>query len=613
MKKKRIGILLCAAMTISMLSGCGDSAPEQTGGDSARAESGESSAEEESASGSSQESTAQAEGKSSLWLLGDQDSATLSMVIPVGVTDKEPTDMWFFKYYEEMTGVHMDVTGILAADWGDKKTIMMASGEYPGIIWSGGWSTKEMTEYSQNGTFLDLTDYIQYMPNYKREMDKMEGSWRYVTSPDGGMYSLAAVNPANYDSLMRMWINRKWLDNVEMDAPETVDELYQVLKAFKEKDADGDGDTANEIPLCGYFGTNGTNVRTTMLNAFGFDTKGELDFNVGLESWNGNQVVYMPLTERYKEYLAYMKKLMEEGLMDQDMFSQDQAQFQAKAAEGRGGVLGAGSFLDTTAEGDYEAYERLIPKYDESSEKVVAHADSVRYGSVVITDKCEDPVLAAKWIDMFYTPENAFNFQSGPIIIEHADGTVESRTEGISENPNVGCHVQVDENGKYLAVSFPGVDIPELNPDKLGAWDWLCLEHPANAMFNSTIGEYYFYGQLFEGFPGNVEEEIAYEFSRYENEEADFSNRSIGYTRGSDVRESAPYWRSGYPTVYPSVEQQEWLDEHKKILEDYVLQMEAKFITGAADLDKEYDAYIQELKNKGAEEYQKIYVELYNK
>ena len=42
-------------------------------------------------------------------------------------------------------------------------------------------------------------------------------------------------------------------------------------------------------------------------------------------------------------------------------------------------------------------------------------AASIGVGSAVITDACDDPELAAKWIDIFYTPENAFNILYGPI------------------------------------------------------------------------------------------------------------------------------------------------------------------------------------------------------
>lgn len=48
-----------------------------------------------------------------------------------------------------------------------------------------------------------------------------------------------------------MSINKQWLDNLKLEVPATTDELYTVLKAFKEQDANGNGDSKDEIPMMG--------------------------------------------------------------------------------------------------------------------------------------------------------------------------------------------------------------------------------------------------------------------------------------------------------------------------------------------------------------------------
>ena len=45
------------------------------------------------------------------------------------------------------------------------------------------------------------------------------------------------------------WINKRWMDNLGLQEPKSLDELYEVLKAFKEEDANGNGDPNDEIPL----------------------------------------------------------------------------------------------------------------------------------------------------------------------------------------------------------------------------------------------------------------------------------------------------------------------------------------------------------------------------
>lgn len=46
-----------------------------------------------------------------------------------------------------------------------------------------------------------------------------------------------------------VYLNKTWLDNLGLTYPETVEELYTVLKAFKEQDANGNGDPNDEIPI----------------------------------------------------------------------------------------------------------------------------------------------------------------------------------------------------------------------------------------------------------------------------------------------------------------------------------------------------------------------------
>ena len=46
------------------------------------------------------------------------------------------------------------------------------------------------------------------------------------------------------------FFSEEWMKNVGVDkAPETTDELYDMLVAFKEQDANGNGDPSDEIPF----------------------------------------------------------------------------------------------------------------------------------------------------------------------------------------------------------------------------------------------------------------------------------------------------------------------------------------------------------------------------
>lgn len=70
-----------------------------------------------------------------------------------------------------------------------------------------------------------------------------------VTNPDGHIYTLPGKKPLRPKGCDTPFINKAWLDRLGLEIPTTVDEWYEVLKAFKEQDANGNGDPNDEIPL----------------------------------------------------------------------------------------------------------------------------------------------------------------------------------------------------------------------------------------------------------------------------------------------------------------------------------------------------------------------------
>lgn len=66
------------------------------------------------------------------------------------------------------------------------------------------------------------------------------------------------------------------------------------------------------------------------------------------------------------------------------------------------------------------------------------------------------------------------------------------------------------------------------------------------------------------------------------------------------------------PNLFFTEEQSTKLAQIESTLMDYVEEMEAKFITGDTDIDKEWDKYVETLQSIGLEEYVGIYQEAYN-
>ena len=600
--KKLLAIIMTVFMVAACFAGCAGGGNESSAPESSKTES--SKADDSSNTESTDTGDDLGISKDGTLPLVADKVDTMTMTLRVGPTDDAPNDMWFFRYYAERTNVEWQITPILTADWSEKKAVIMGSGDYTDVYWNTGFTNSEILGYGTTGIFIDLAPYYDYAPDYVAQMDSIEGSWAYVTTPDGANYSLAYIDPANYyaDNSKDLWLKTSLLEdngyNFSDDNIMTLDELYNVLSDIKS--------SSGLIPLTGRSDSSGSVLRGSMLNAFGFDTNGDVTQNIGLLD---GKVVFMPTTERYKEYLTYMNKLYTEGLLDPDFYTQDETQLKAKTSEGAaaGWIYTVPFLMDLDHNMEYSCY---AVAYDENTDPIKYQGSSVIGGKFMITDACETPELAMAWINLFYQPENAFNIMYGPTVYMDQDsGEYTIISEGITDEEEaltVAAPVILDADGNYV-----GIDTTVWNEhsEEYTLWDWYAKYKPVNGAYSSTLGELYIFGQLFGGMPNSYDEQVAHDKARVESDTPADNNE--GWWRYNNLIVDYKWISHGYPSVYFTTEQQEWLDANSTIINDYVYQMEAQFVTGAASIEADYDAFIAELTKLGAADYEALYTEVY--
>ena len=188
-----------------------------------------------------------------------------------------------------------------------------------------------------------------------------------------------------------------------------------MLVAFKEQDANGNGDPSDEIPFTCVGLT--TTIRDLLIPAFTGLPDG-LSFNLDDEG----KVVYAPATEEYKEFLKYANKLYSEGLLDPEFSTQTAQQWQAKVKADQCGIY---SGSPTTLDPSTTAQQLSLPPLTSATndEKVVKQPLYMYPGRAFITDKCSDPVAAIRLLDMFYaTEENAVEGFCGTTLFAGYEG-----------------------------------------------------------------------------------------------------------------------------------------------------------------------------------------------
>ena len=185
--------------------------------------------------------------------LTTDEGASFSVMMPQ-YASQDPNTAWITGVYEDMTGVHVNWTVVPSDAWKQKRALAFASGELPDVI--AGMDTANLTvtdeqQYASQGMLIGLNDLIENNTVYLKQILNENPSYRKLLAQDNGeIYSLpclAVCYHCNYSQ--KMFINKTWLDNLGLEMPTTIEEYYNVLVAFKEQDANGNGDPNDEIPL----------------------------------------------------------------------------------------------------------------------------------------------------------------------------------------------------------------------------------------------------------------------------------------------------------------------------------------------------------------------------
>lgn len=312
-------------------------------------------------------------------------------------------------------------------DWDTKKQLILASGDLPDIFF--GSNTLKGADIELNlDQLIPLDDLIaEYAPNIQRMLEAYPQAADLVRFSDGKIYSLPHVSPERPVHYGSMFINKAWLDKLGLDMPTTLEELNEVASAFVTQDPNGNGE-ADEI---GYAFSDVTNANfgpRVWIGAFGIHDS--------LDSWlaldDDKNVIYNRAQPGYKDFVAWLHYLYEEGLTDREFLTQDFAQYKAKTRRSEMEISGIQAGWDISQMNNPN-YVVLMPVVGPNGHQIVSGntvfnkmgADG--YYAMSITTACKDPVAAIKWADQFYTDDNglqAFYGAYGVSLLKNDDGSI---------------------------------------------------------------------------------------------------------------------------------------------------------------------------------------------
>ncbi len=459
MNRRILALLLAVCMMLALMAGCSSK--------EAPAEESEAAVEESAAAEEPvpSEDSAPVEAPSAELedVVADENVVDTRTVVELPLTE-EPVHFSFFlsgpggaasnyvsSYSEymhwnksfELTNVYIDFDEADFMTSSEKFNLMIASGDYTDFI-AGTGNFSNGADYAvEEEIVLDLTDLIaEYAPNYnyyRTQTKFLEAATRTVGGHITSFYELFSdfIGP-----FFGAFIRQDWLDDLGLEKPETYDEYHDVLMAFKtEKGASkpimfDSTLVGNDNFFVGGFG---------ITSMFGSANAKESYWYV-----NDGEVKCGLVADEYYDYLCMLRDWVQEGLISKDFPSEAGAMASAGMAEianDQVGVFFNGApmmsmYVRQAVDPDF----RIVAGYDpvhEKGEKV--HVDTTEYDfggeRVSITTACENPELAVKYWDFWFTDEGIVLANYGVVgeTCEIGEDGQPYFTEMVTNNPDIAA------------------------------------------------------------------------------------------------------------------------------------------------------------------------------
>ncbi|HCN23637.1 MAG TPA: ABC transporter substrate-binding protein [Arthrobacter bacterium] len=251
------------------------------------------------------------------------DSSKISIMAPFLEAQPPTPDGAVQKKLEELTGKQVSINWTPNASYEDKMNITLASSEIPQVMVVQSKSPG-FVKNAEAGAFWDLTDKLGDYPNLKTTYPDIQRN----ASINGKVYGVFRERAPMRTAVM---FRQDWLDKLGLEAPKTVEDLYNVAKAFTERDPDGNGlnDTWGiTIPKWGALGTNSP-----------YDVIEEW-FGAG-NRWTERDGKLVPSfeTDEFLQADRFIKKMVDEKLINPDFATFDSTKWNEPFFNGKGGMI----------------------------------------------------------------------------------------------------------------------------------------------------------------------------------------------------------------------------------------------------------------------------------
>jgi putative aldouronate transport system substrate-binding protein len=364
---------------------------------------------------------------------------------------------------EKATNTKLKIQWVSSNNYNDKLNVMLASGDLPDLTFISDPFAPVFRNMAGQGAFWEVGPYIKDYPNLVNGISKT--AWDLTKMADGKNYVIPRPRPSEADSFFVL--RKDWLDKVGMKVPTTTDELYQVMKAFVEKDPDGNG----RNDTVGFAANTDPNNSASPIGTLGHIENSFTGVNGKWKLVDGKMVHTSQLPEMRKA-VEYMVKAYQDKLIPADFASLKGTQVRDLFDASKAGIISekAGTMRD-----HYDRIIKIDPNFKETDFYPVTNINGYNpkgpgfAGALAISKKVPEAKMKRilKMIDTWMKPE-VFDYQQYGI-------------EGVHHTVKDGLRVLNTE--KYNADSVPDFNQIVYVADPYASSTKVYFSKEANALY----------------------------------------------------------------------------------------------------------------------------------
>ena len=476
-------------------------------------------------------------------------------------TTKDWQNTYMVRKIEEMMGIKMNCTSYLdTTAWTTQYAAMITTDELPDLMINANLSRDVTNQNGEEGILLDLSQYLDIMPNFAKFLKENPEYAAYNTAPDGGIYSLDRVRPVE-TPLYTLYVLKADQEKYGFSVKDikTTEDFYNVLKSIKAQDPD-------RIPLSLTIdGNSGQRAIWVLRTAFGIFSVN----NCPVLGVDEQGVINLDdISDNYRAYLTYLNRLWEEKLLDQESFIMTSEEYRAKTKAGEAvffhdwSFLGVATGQDESVYEEYDALSVLTSEYNEVPTYV--HFTPFSEGSrVLVSAHTKYPEAICRLIDYAFTEEGQTFFYYGceGETFDYVDDGYGNQTVDSSNYWDSSKYESIDAWRKQEVVIWQTLNLIEESSTRS------FVDHATDEQLEDMI----------------------------------FNDENHIYTKEAFhekyIRAQAEVER--YPSYLPLAFTSEESEETSQYTTDMNLllsQFKAQFITGEKSTESDWDAYVKQIK-----------------